>query len=467
MKMLRILTIVAFFALILLPVLTFDFREDAVSEIDNRKLAGNPFSEEQMASGDLTGNVEKYVEDRIGFRDKMILSYTVLNDKIFGKMVHPSYVYGKEGYVFGAGLTVYPCYGEFHEAFADMVLKIQEYCEERDVPFLFVFDPAKPAVLTEYIPAGMDYNREWVELFLDALDQRGIHYIDNTELLRQKTKEGEAVFNKKYDANHWNDLGAFYGTNQILEILQKELPQVHVNEEGDLIFDAVRQTTLPVSEFPIDEMVPAISVKAACEDITGEYQGELSLSETFHAFHYYINTERIEEGSPRALVFQGSYMNAYGYKYLMNGFGEYIYVHDYQNVINFPYYFNIFQPECVVFEAAEYTINNDYFNYERMKAMDLNSTLENALREMDQVRDVEFNVEDLVVERGEKLTRITWRADCDVVCGWLKVGEDRIYDLMKNEEGNVTTTILTEEYEQYMDMIQMIIYDGNEWRRFL
>lgn len=77
MKALRVLTIISFFILLLLPVLAFDFREDAVSEIDNRKLSGNPFSEEAMASGDLTGNIEKYVEDRIGFRDKMILSYTV------------------------------------------------------------------------------------------------------------------------------------------------------------------------------------------------------------------------------------------------------------------------------------------------------------------------------------------------------------------------------------------------------
>ncbi len=468
MKILRVLTIISFFIVILLPVLTFDFRKDAASEIDNRKLAENPFSEEAMASGDLTGNIEKYVEDRIGFRDKMILSYTVLNDRIFGKMVHPSYVYGKERYVFGAGLNVYPCYSEYHEVFADMVLKMQEYCEERDIPFLFVFNPAKPAVLTEYIPAGMDYNREWVDLFLDALDRRGVHYVDNTEVLRQKTKEGEAVFNKKYDANHWNDLGALYGTNQVLETLQEELPQIHVNGEKDLIFDAVRQTTLPVSEFPIDEMVPAISVKAAYEDLTEEYREELSVNEAFPTFHYYTNPERIKEGTPRALVFQGSYMNGYGYKYFMNGFGEYIYVHDYQNVIDFPYYFNIFQPECVVFEAAEYTISNDYFDYERMKAMNLNPTLESALREEENpIQDVELNAEDLVVEKGKKLTRITWRVDSDVVYGWLKTGEEKVYDLMKNEAGNVTATILTEEYEQCMDTIQIILYDGNGWRRLM
>lgn len=468
MKALRVLTIISFFILLLLPVLAFDFREDAVSEIDNRKLARSPFSEEAMASGDLTGNMEKYVEDRIGFRDKMILSYTVLNDRIFGKMVHPSYVYGKEEYVFGAGLNVYPCYSEYHEVFADMVLKMQEYCEERDIPFLFVFNPAKPAVLTEYIPAGMDYNREWVDLFLDALDRRGVHYVDNTELLRQKTKEGEVVFNKKYDANHWNDLGALYGTNQVLETLQKELPQIHVNKEEDLIFDEVRQTTLPVSEFPIDDMVPAISVKAVCEDITEEYRGELSFNESFSAFGYYRNPDCVKEGAPRALVFQGSYMNVYGYKYFMNGFGEYIYVHDYQNVIDFPYYFNIFQPECVVFEVAEYTIHNDCFNYDRMKAMDLSPTLESVLPEKeDLIQDVELNAEDLVVEKGKKLTRITWRVDSDVVYGWLKTGEEKVYDLMKNEAGNVTATILTEEYEQCMDTIQIILYDGNGWRRLM
>ena len=43
-----------------------------------------------------------------------------------------------------------------------------------------------------------------------------------------------------------------------------------------------------------------------------------------------------------------------GFKFLQTGLGEYIHVHNYENVLNFAYYFNIFQPECVVVEAAEY-----------------------------------------------------------------------------------------------------------------
>ena len=164
MKCIKIIFTVLFAIILLIPIAAFNFGEDAVSAIDNRQLAQNPLE----AGGDLTQNIQDYVNDRIGLRDEMILAYTLLNDRLFDKMVHPSYVYGKEGYVFGAGRDVETQYTEFHEAFADMVKKIQDYCDERNVPFLFVFNPAKPAVMTEYVPTGINYNRDWVEQFFDC-----------------------------------------------------------------------------------------------------------------------------------------------------------------------------------------------------------------------------------------------------------------------------------------------------------
>ena len=198
---------------------------------------------------------------RIGFRSKMIRAYTILNDKLFGKMVHPSYSYGKEGYVFGSGLSVNTKFGDYHIAFADMVKKMQDYCDERNVPFVFVFNPAKPAVLTEYIADGINYDREWVEVFLNALDERNVRYIDNTVLLRKKTEAGENVFNQKYDANHWNDLGAYYGVNAILEELKKDIGSVHVNKWEELNVSKELKTSLLVSEFSIEEYIPKLSIK--------------------------------------------------------------------------------------------------------------------------------------------------------------------------------------------------------------
>ena len=156
------------------------------------------------------------MNDRIGLRSDMIRIYVTANNSLFHKMVHPSYVYGKDDYVFldsGGNLEFW----DFHIAFADMVEQIQLYCEERNVPFLFVFDPAKTSILQEELEEGWNYNNEWVARFKAELDKRGIHYIDNTDLLMEKTERGEVVFNKQYDAGHWNDLGAFYGVNHMLE----------------------------------------------------------------------------------------------------------------------------------------------------------------------------------------------------------------------------------------------------------
>ena len=178
MKIFKIFFIFFFIVSISISGIFFNFTPQAISEIDNRMLAENPFK--NNTEGDLTKNIENYVNDRIGFRDEMILSYTVLNDKLFNKMVHPSYTYGKDGYVFGAGLTYTGLFSDYHIVFADMIEQQQEYCNSRGIPFLFVFNPAKPAVLTEYIPQGELYSRDWVDKFFEELDKRNINYVDNT-----------------------------------------------------------------------------------------------------------------------------------------------------------------------------------------------------------------------------------------------------------------------------------------------
>ena len=87
--------------------------------------------------------------------------------------------------------------------------------------FLFVFNPAKPAVYSEFTPKGLNYSRKWVDQFLTKLDELGVRYIDNTKTLLSEKQAGKQVFNIKYDPNHWNYLGALIGTNAILAEMQK------------------------------------------------------------------------------------------------------------------------------------------------------------------------------------------------------------------------------------------------------
>lgn len=449
MKTLRIMTIVLFVTVILIPLLFFNFTPDAVSPIDNRGLTGNPF----LIEGDLSKNIEDYVNDRIGFRNNMISAYTVLNDAIFGKLVHPSYSNGKDGYVFGAGITTSNNFGEFHIAFADMVKSIQDYCRSRDVPFLFVFNPAKPAIYEDKLANGINYNREWVDAFFDELDKREINYLDNTITLKELSDLGIEGFNKKYDANHWNVIGAFYGTQKMQEQLKEEIPTVHVNTPSEFSFSKTLETTLPVSNFPIYEYVPEVELNITYMDLTDNYFSEIELHPVFKGFNYYVNEDRRDEGSPKVLVFQGSYMNSYGYKYMINSFGEYVVVHDYQNVINFPYYYNIFQPDCVIFEVAEWTLNENYFDYNNMKTIQYNPyprfLSDNNYLKMDILG------EDIVVEKGDALTKITWKTD--IVYKYVWICLDGIYD-MKAVEGGYQATVETMRYETMADEMGIFVF---------
>lgn len=442
MKILRILTVFLFLTVIVLPLVFFNTTPDAVSLIDNRKLAESPFTGED----DLTINIENYVNDRIGFRDSFISAYTLLNDRLFGVMVHPSYSYGKDGYVFGAGVSTANNFGQFHMTFLDMVEAVQAYCDSRGVPFLFVFEPAKPAVYQDKIADGIRYNREWVDRFMAELESRGIRYLDNTETLTALAQSGIHGFNRKYDANHWNDTGAFYGTREMLRLLQAQEPSVHVNELEEFTCSTVHRDTLQVSDFPIDEDVPAYALTVRVTNRNEEFEG-VKRHPSYPSFGYYVNGTRADEGAPRALVFQGSYMNSYGSKYLMNAFSEYIHVHDYQNVINFPYYFNIFQPECVIFEVAEYTLAERYFNLEQMENIRYNPSLTQL--EKGEYAYVDLSGQEVITQQQGALTVITWKTEERPSWVWLQL--DAVYD-MQAVEGGYEVTIASERYTSEKDI---------------
>lgn len=467
-KVIQALTLALFAALLLVPVLAMRLEPGIKSEIDNRMLAENPFSPEvREKGGDLTADIESYVSDRIGFRDEMILGYTLLNDRLFGKMVHPSYTYGKDGYVFfkiGGGRAVY---GEFEEAFADMVKKIQDYCEARGVPFVFAFEPGKTSVLREYLPAGIQYDFSWTDRFCEALEERGVRYVDNRETLAALHRDGVTVFNQKYDAGHWNDVGAFYGVNAILEALREDFPGVHVNAWEELTVSEEEVTSLPVSRFPIRETVPQVSIPSELEDRTwdGLYD-EVARNASFPGFGYYANPERLEEGSPRALVFQGSYMLGKGAKFFQNALGEYAYVHNYQNVIDFDYYFHIFKPECVVFEVTDYAMSGGYFNADRMAAMDLNPTLSSARRAAERRESLALKEEDLSVQQGQALTKMTWTGGAgDEEYAWALLGGVE-YDMRRNSEGAYETTALNEDWDRLGGDLKICTLAGGVLREY-
>ena len=429
MKKLKVLFIIIFFALLAVPLVAFNWEENVTSEIDNRALTNNPFGSNYVAQEGIgtAEAIDNYIQDRIGFRSEMITAYTVLNDRVFGEMVHPSYEYGKNGYVFSK-MSRNPEYSEYHEDFVSVVKEIQDYCEARGVPFVFVFEPSKASVLTEYLPEGVNYQNDWVAMFLSELEAAGVNCVDNTKTLKEMAESGESVFNVKYNAGHWNDTGAFYGVNAILSELNAQGMNVSENEQSEFDIEQKLNTTLLVSKFAIHEYEPIYSHRCKIEYRQSQYE-EMEIHDQYRYFLYAVNEDAKAAGSPKMLVFQGSYMNGMGDVFMENSLGEYIAVHDYQNVLEFDYYFNIFKPEGVVFEAAEYTFLDIYFSHEKMKSFQLNPVLADFYGYEEKTASAL-----VTAERGNMLTKIK-AAELDEEAAYVYyVIGDEIYDMRSTAE---------------------------------
>ena len=437
MKKIKILFLGILCVTLLLPLIKFNFEKNYASPIDNRML-----TEWDLSGGDITEMAESYLNDRVGFRTEAIDIYTELNDKVYGMMVHPTYTYGKEGYVFFQMAFENPD-PVFIDLFCAYLRQVQDYCQEREVPFLYCLNPSKTTIYQQYLPTGYIYQDNLNQMMYEKLEEYGVNYITNEYLLKEKS-ETEQVFNVKYDAGHWNDLGAFYGTNHILEEVSKYFPAVKPRDKSEFGIGTVHQDSLSVSHFAIDEDVPAFWDKNQenIEDITENYRS-MKLDENYNALFCLVNHKEGAEELPKVLVFQGSYYNE-RLQYMQSAFGEYDAVHNYENFLNFDYYFNIFQPDCVILETAEYATNGAYFSYEMLDNKELNPKLDTEKYKEDfiSLQDTEYSV----TQEGNLVT-VSLDLQDKTERGYLLIG-DRQFDFSIDQENGKAECTLDVSYFQ-------------------
>lgn len=86
------------------------------------------------------------------------------------------------------------------------------------------------------------------------------------------------------------------------------IPTIHVNIKDEIDIEEQFNESLLMSLFPIHEYEPVFVPKYVVQNITDEYSNEIEINHQYRYFLYTIN-EQQEQRAPKALVFQGSYMN--------------------------------------------------------------------------------------------------------------------------------------------------------------
>lgn len=433
MKKTALYIFAALFALLLLVPYAFMNREkNVVSELDNRTLTEAPV----FGEAGYQGKLEQYFSDRIGGRSLMIRVYTKLHDVLFKEMVHPTYTYGKNGYVFFK-MAPNVKYTSYHQHFAQAILQMQEYCEARGAKFYLLINPEKKSVYRRFLPDGVKYNDEWMDLFLAELDRLGVTYVSNVDYL-QELSYTQQVFNRQYNAGHWNDLGCFYGMNHLFARMHKDFPAVRELTFDDFDITTRVQTSLQVSEFSIYEEEPVFTPHTTFTNLTSTIQGEVKTHPSYRGLHYFANNADNADQLPKLLIFQGSYLNGWA-QYMFQNTSLEFGVHNYQNVFNLPYYFQLLDPDAVVFEIAEYVFTDDYFSESSMLSLDFPPALvrenegQNIEAYVSSLPELNISLDSIMIP-SNGLDTIRVRDSFGMKYAWL-VLNDRVLDLTNAENG--------------------------------
>ncbi|MDB1921691.1 alginate O-acetyltransferase [Clostridium tertium] len=505
-KINNLIKIGAFFLVILIPILFMNFKRNQVSKIDNRMLLN---FEDIFSNKDIFNNIESYIDDRIGFRTEMVDIYAKVMDKAFNEITHPKYEYGKDGFIMSKA-EENEFNPEFMETYSDFIKEFQDYCNARDIKFLYAVEPRKELIYPEYITEGYNYENRDIEYFLELLEEKNINYLNNLETLSEarekeialdilkqgysnsgdtetvefleneynKNSKKEIVdsrgllYDKEYDARHWNETGAIIGISAILDrlnLLDNRVKTFDISkyEAKDYIND-----TLVASNFEINEITTKYNLIEDNSIYIEDLEEEIKRHESFSNFTHYKN--EANPNAPRILIFAGSYFDDKE-KFLTESFSELIKVHNYRNVLDYEYYINIFNPDMVLFESTEYTHFDFYFPdvemeekvhiknlkaYKNLKEDNFVVTESNNLSnynnysnsnegDIEELNSKEDNSEDSILESSEKsLTNFSIKIDSEDALFAYAYINNRILDCKINEVDDqkyVEFSIMTSE----------------------
>jgi hypothetical protein len=194
---------------------------------DNRLAADCQFHVSDLAG--FSKDFEKYFNDRLGFRERLIACRNLVKVKVFKVSASSDVLIGKDGYLFCSSkggdqglLHGSPLFSEQDLAnWKSLLEKRARWCRNNGMDYLFVLAPGKVSIYRELLPSP--FNKTIPMTRTDQLiaflrkTKSPVQSIDLRETLR--AGKGSWPLYLKTDT-HWNQLGAYYAYCAIINKLK-------------------------------------------------------------------------------------------------------------------------------------------------------------------------------------------------------------------------------------------------------
>lgn len=227
----RTAIIVFFFGLIFVCFIWGFFSKQKISHAENRNLEKwKPLKETRII--DIPGQIDTYVNDHFGLREKFINLYRYFQFNVFGQSISERVVKGRNSWLFNYHV-IKLCHinkplskNEVMETrIIDQLKKMEVYLNKRSIKLVIIIMPAKPYIYPEYLPRWVNFNnnnRKTINNFKELVNaETNIPLLDlYNPLLQAKQTEVNNLFYK--NDTHWNSVGAFYGWKNTLKFFSDE-----------------------------------------------------------------------------------------------------------------------------------------------------------------------------------------------------------------------------------------------------
>lgn len=336
--------------IITLPMLLTNFGKNQASDMDNRMLAEMP----QKLELESIPLIEEYLKDRVGFRTFLITLYQETCACLFHVLPHPSYEYGNNEEIYSVwDLDNYQHLdvGTYPEEFGNYIKNMQEVTMLMGADFYYMMPPSKESVYFEDYVRG--YNIDWsrpsrTELIEKEISKNKINYINVLSSFLEN-KNNTRLYNRKYDAGHYNANGMKDTCYLLYNRIRLDNPSLSQWDESYYTSSNVNQKYLMNSYFVINEMVPHYETNMEnCKNDSDL----LKMLGAKNSYYRHINNDN-EEGV-KLLIVGDSFSGVDGgmENYLSPYFYQINRIHT-DNIADYLYYVSSLKPDVVLLEITE------------------------------------------------------------------------------------------------------------------
>ena len=232
LKILNILVVLCFFGLLVLPSANEKMhfiQEDQNSE--NRTKIAKPIYKDTLSN--YLKAYDDYYTDNFNLRDNFIELLNKLQFSLFHISSVPDIVtVGKEGWFYEASCALnYKGANHFTkeelDKFKNELIKRTKWAAKRGIKYYLVLIPNKMEMYPEHLPRQIIQTSTIFryDQIAGLNNDSTILIIDVRKNLRKHKNDGKDLY--QHTDDHWNELGAYYGYQEIMNRLSKDFPELH------------------------------------------------------------------------------------------------------------------------------------------------------------------------------------------------------------------------------------------------